>query len=227
MSRIVRIAVPLRAAEDVIPHLGKAYHWKQGRSAKSLADCWFQANAVPPAVGGVLAQSPDLAGAELVDAWLERQTDLGDGRASPSQTDLLALLGRGDELIVLGIEAKVDESFGPLVDEWLADGSNGKRKRLENLCALLGIVPEAAGDLRYQLLHRTAAVLLEAKRFRAHKAVLVIQSFCPKATGLDGARLFFEALGLGVLQKGGLLGPIDVQGIGLWVGWAADTPLPG
>jgi hypothetical protein len=226
VSRIVRIAVPLRTPEDVIPHLGKAYHWKQGRSAKSLADCWFHANAVPPAVAAVLAQSADLTGAELLDGWLERQTDLGDGRGTHSQTDLFALLGQDDGLIALGIEAKVDESFGPLVSDWLADGSSGKRKRLEGLCTLLGVASASVMGLRYQLLHRTAAVLLEAKRFRTSKAALVIQSFCPKATGLADARVFFETLRLYGLARDGLAGPVTIQGVEFWVGWAADTPLP-
>ncbi len=227
MSRIVRIAVPLRTAEDVIPHLGKPTHWKQGRSAKSLADCWFQANAVPPAVAAVLAHSPAFEAIELLDAWLERQTDLQDGRGSHSQTDLFALLGQGDGLIALGIEAKVDESFGPLVSDWLADGSTGKRKRLTGLCALLGLDQTSVMNLRYQLLHRTAAVLLEAKRYRTRKAALVIQSFCPNATGLEDARAFFAAMGLDELARGELVGPVVIQGMEFWVGWAADTPLPG
>jgi hypothetical protein len=74
------------------------------------------------------------------------------------------------------------------VSDWLADGSTGKRKRLTGLCALLGLDQTSVMNLRYQLLHRTAAVLLEAKRYRTRKAALVIQSFCPNATGLEDAR---------------------------------------
>ncbi|HMO75423.1 MAG TPA: hypothetical protein PKD99_15885 [Sphingopyxis sp.] len=226
MTSIMRIALPLLAADNVIPHLGKPHHWKQGRSAKSLADSWFRANDIPPAVRAVLDQSPALAGAELLDAWLERKTDLGDGRASHSQTDLLAILGIGGELTVLGIEAKVDESFGPYVSEWLADGSAGKRRRLERLCALFGVEPRAIGHLRYQLFHRTAAAIIEARRYRARKATMIVQSFCPDATGLADCRAFFEAIGLRGLVRGGLVGPGDIGGITLWAGWASDRPLP-
>ena len=94
MTKLPRIAVPLLKPEDVIPHLGKPTHWKQGRSAKAVADSWFGANGIPSRVQAVLDQAPDLRGAELVDAWLERCTDLGDMRGSASQTDLLAVLGR-------------------------------------------------------------------------------------------------------------------------------------
>jgi hypothetical protein len=44
------------------------------------------------------------------------------------------VLGRiGPDLAVLMIEVKVEESFGPLLGEWLPDASPGKLKRLEHL----------------------------------------------------------------------------------------------
>lgn len=226
MRRSSLLALPLRRAEDVIPHLGKPTHWRQGRSAKALADSWFDAGDIPPAVRALLSRSADFADAELLEAWLERETDLRDGRGSASQTDLLALLGTGDELAVLGIEAKVDESFGPLVADWLATGGTGKAQRLAQLRGLLGLVDTVVGPLRYQLFHRTAAVVLEAKRFRASKAVLIIQSFCPDMSGIADARAFFDALGLTGLAPGMLLGPVDLQGVAFWAGWAADMVPP-
>lgn len=223
---IMRIAVPLMIAEDVKKHLGHVNHWKQGRSAKSVADCWFQANDLPPAIRAVLNQSPTFAHVELLDAWLERKTDLGDGRASHSQTDLFAILAVGDELAALGIEAKVDESFGQFVSEWLADGSAGKQKRLEKLCALFDVDPKAVGHLRYQLFHRTAASIIEAKRYKARKAVMIVQSFCSNATGLSDCKAFFDELGMRGLGHDKLVGPKTFDGVELWVGWANDTPLP-
>ena len=224
MRRSSRLAVLLRAASDVVPHLSKPAHWKQGRSAKALADSWFGRSDMPPAVRAVLTQSPALAEAELLDGWLERETDLVDGRSTPTQTDLLALLGAGDELVVLAVEAKVDESFGPLVADWLAKAGAGRLQRLTALRALLGLEHAAVEGLRYQLFHRTAAALLEARRFRARTAVLLVQSFCPKATGLADARAFFEAMGLAGLAPGRLVGPVTLDGIALFVGWAADEP---
>jgi hypothetical protein len=208
--------------EDVIPHLGKPIHWKQGRSAKSLADSWFFANGIPAAIRDLLSQSDRLAGAKLLEAWLERETDLQDGRATPSQTDLLALLAIGDRLAVLGVEAKVDESFGPLVSEWLASGSDGKADRLKRLCALYHVDPAQAGHLRYQLFHRTAAAILEARRFRCDTAILIVQSFCPQSTGLGDATAFFDFIGMPGLEAGKLIGPRNFDGIELWVGWASD-----
>jgi hypothetical protein len=223
---IMRISVPLKKAEDVKKHLGHSNHWKQGRSAKSVADCWFQANDLPPAIRAVLDHSPTFARAELLDAWLERKTNLGDGRASHSQTDLFAMLAVGEELAALGVEAKVDESFGQIVSDWLPDDSAGKQARLEKLCALFNVEPQTIGHLRYQLFHRTAASIIEAKRYRARKAVMIVHSFCPKATGLADCQVFFEAMGMPGLERDKLIGPKSFDGVELWVGWASDTPLP-
>ena len=222
MRRSSRVAVPLLQPADVIPHLGKPTHWKQGRSAKSLADSWFFAKGLPVPVKHLLDQSDQLAGAELLEAWLERETDLCDGRPTPSQTDLLALLALPSSLAVLGVEAKVDESFGPFVTEWLAAKKPGKVERLAKLCSLFGLDPATCGELRYQLFHRTAAVILEAQRFRTNRAILVVQSFCPKASGLADARQFFSAIHMPGLVSGKLLGPKLFGGVELWVGWASD-----
>lgn len=215
----------MRRPEDVVPHLGKPSHWKQGRSAKALADAWFSSQNVPPAVRAVLATVDYLADAELLEGWLERETDLRDGRGSPSQTDLLALIGVGDQLGVLGVEAKVDESFGPLVAQWLSDGGESRAERLRQLCDLFRLDPERAGSLRYQLLHRTAAVLLEAQRFRTDCAVLIVHSFCPQKTGLTDCIAFFEAIGMPGFAAGSLVGARRFAGVDLWAGWASDTPL--
>jgi hypothetical protein len=222
MAKLPRIAVPLLKPEDVIPHLGKPTHWKQGRSAKAVADTWFHANDIPARVRAVVDQAPELTGAELIDAWLERCTDLGDRRGSASQTDLLAVLGIKDELAIMAVEAKMTESFGQLVSEWIGNGSEGKEDRLQKLCDLLGLDRASVGDLRYQLFHRTAAAILEARRYRARKAVLMVHSFCEEATGLSDFLAFFERMGVKGCGRDALSEPAYIGDIVLWAGWASD-----
>lgn len=212
----------MRQPEDVIPHLGKLHHWKQGRSAKALADSWFSANDIPVAVRHLLDQAPEFAGCGLVDGWLERSTDLGDGRGTASQTDLLAILGLADRIAILGIEAKVTESFGPIVSDWLADGSPGKAARLAALCSRLAISEAAAMPLRYQLLHRTVATLIEAQRYRAKDAIMAVQSFCPDATGYSDFAAFAESIGIGVVQRDCLSEARVFDGMTLRLGWVSD-----
>lgn len=221
MPKLPRIHVPLLKPEDVIPHLGKPTHWKEGRSAKAVAESWFWANDIPPPVRAALEQAPEYRGAELIDAWLERCVDLGDGQR-PTQTDLMAVLGIGDELAVLAVEAKVDESFGPTVEEWLAEASEAKRRRLDYLAGLFGLDPAACGLLRYQFLHRTASAILEARRYRAKYAVMLVQSYCPNRSGLGDFVSFVGAAGQPGLEPGRLSAAMDVSGVSLRVGWVAD-----
>jgi hypothetical protein len=51
---------------------------------------------------------------------------LPDGRAA-SQNDLYVLGRIRPDLAVMMVEGKVDESFGPLLEEWLREASDGKR----------------------------------------------------------------------------------------------------
>jgi hypothetical protein len=220
-SSLPRIHVPLLKPEDVIPHLGKPTHWKEGRSAKAVAESWFYANDLPPAVRAVLDQAEEYRGAELIDAWLERCVALGDGQR-PTQTDLMAVLGLGDELAVLAVEAKVDESFGPTVDEWLVGASELKLRRLAYLTGLFSLDPAACGPLRYQFLHRTASAVLEARRYRARRAVMLVQSFCPRASGFEDYVRFFAAVGCTGLSPAVLSSSLEVGELSLRVGWVSE-----
>ena len=219
---IRRIHAPLLAPEDVIPHLGAAYHWKEGRSAKSLVDQWWSANDLPISIRRLLDQAEEWRGAELLDAFVERKTDLGDGQARHSQSDLFALVGLKGRLGILFVEAKVDEGFDKTVDEWRAQASLGKAVRLERLCALFGLDPDRIGDLRYQLLHRTASALIEARRYRTAHASMIVQSWSASHDGFDDYASFLAALNLpaGIDQ---LSEPLVVDGVALRLGWSAEA----
>jgi hypothetical protein len=209
--------------EDVIPHLGKGeLHWRDGYSAKAVCESWFNANDIPQSVRRVLDGADEYQDAQLVDAWLERCTHLPWGRGNPTQTDLLAVLAVGDELAVLAIEAKVRESFGPYVKDWLAEGGDNREELLCGLCDLLDLKTEAASELRYQLLHRTVAAVLEAKRYRARHAAMVVQSFCPDHTGLSDFQSFAQAMGYGQVDADSISSPKTLGSVHLRVGWAAD-----
>ncbi|WP_164155262.1 DUF6946 family protein [Sandarakinorhabdus rubra] len=219
-----RVHVPINRPEDVIPHLGSPTHWQPGRSAKCVADSWFGSNAIPASVTAVLDGDPVFRSATLLDAFLERGVDLGDG-ARPSQTDLMAIVGLEDGIGILAVEAKVDEPFGPTVREWLQakdrDASQ-KSERLASLCALLGLKAADVGQLRYQLLHRTASAVLEARRYRAGHAAMLVQSFCPKGSWHGDFAAFASAMGMGEVHRGSISAPRDCGGVQLRVGWVSD-----
>jgi hypothetical protein len=198
--------VPIAEPTDVRKYLGKPYHWREGRSAYEAANSWFDARDVPPAIRSVLQTDPALSEATLLRATFERQTAL-DKFGRPSQTDVLALVRTPTGLAVLGIEAKVDETFGPTVDEWLVDASSGKTARLAGLLARLELDTGEVGSLRYQLLHRTVATLLEAEAAGAKDAALVVQSFSPPTirAGFADFQRFATALGLSIEAPSGFL----------------------
>jgi hypothetical protein len=217
--------IAMARAEDVIPFLGMPGHWREGRSAYETAHSWFDcAGSLPPAIASLLATDPALSGATLVRATFEKQTRLDDlGR--PSQTDVLAEVTTPSGPAILAVEAKVDETFGPTVAEWQANDTPGRRARLAGLLARLGLAPGVVADLRYQLLHRSAAALIEAEAHAAREAVLVVQSFsAPELrAGFPDFRAFTEAMGTPVAEAGRLSAAVECGGVRLRFGWAQDA----
>lgn len=69
------------------------------------------------------------------------------------------------------------EEFGPPVGKKREDSSPGVKERLDYLCDLLGITGHDLDNIRYQLLHRTASALIEADRFCAKQALMLVHSF--------------------------------------------------
>ena len=153
--------------------------WKKGFSARTIAHCWQEADGIPGRVKSVLSKSPDLAGLEALVVIPEHQVPLPGG-SRPSQNDVWVLARTHSELVSIAVEGKVSEPFGPTVSEWNSDPSEGKKERLEYLCDELGLDCPPGGDVRYQLLHRTVSAVIEAKRFHARHAVMVVHSFSQK-----------------------------------------------
>lgn len=219
---IRRLHVPLLHPEDVIPHLAKQErHWKAGYSAQELAVAWASSRSdFPEVIRKVLATAPEYTGAEMIDGFFEREVDLGSpGRNS--QTDLMVVVGLRDELGIIAIEGKVEESFADVVLDW--NTTPGKQRRLEILCASLGIPPAQVGSLRYQLLHRAASAIYEAKRYRARHALMLVHSFSPTHRWFEDFAAFSCAMGQ-PLQRPGLCSIAKAyEGVSLRLAWAADV----
>jgi hypothetical protein len=221
----VPLSLPLLEPEDVIRHLGKGkLHWKAGRSAHALATRWHAAKGIPDVVRRVLDTSPAFVDAGLVDGFLERDVDLpGGGR--PSQTDLMAILRTKQGLAIAAVEGKVDETFGPRLGEWLKENP-GRASRLATLTAMFGLERHDPG-LRYQLLHRSASALLEAERYDASTALLLVHSFSPARAGFADYAAFLRAIGIAdEAAPGKVYGPLPCLGgkraIAFFAVWAAD-----
>jgi len=166
-----RILIPTRSIEDWQKLLASPEtHWRNGYSAMSAALSWETASGLPSEIDALMG------GAELLLAIPEHKVALpGGGRES--QCDVFALVRLTTGTCAMAVGAKVNEAFGPTIGEWLIEASPGKQTRLAFLCEMLGIAPDPM--LRYQLLHRTVAAILEARRFGMAEAAMVVQSFAP------------------------------------------------
>lgn len=217
-----RLHVPVRSPRDVIPFLARGEsHWREGYSAHALATTWMAQPGLPRSVRQLLDTSERFAGAELVDGFFERQTELGDGRRRASQTDLLALLRVRDTLAVMAVEAKVEEPFGdPIGDQ--AHLTEGQRGRLAWLAAFLGMSGQPLGHLRYQLFHRAAAAVIEAERHASATALLLVQSFSQRRTGFADFAAFAAALGFGTPQPMQITASKRIRDVDFSMAWLAD-----
>ena len=193
-----RIYIPVADAEQWAQFLAEPVrHWRRGYSARTLAYSWQEAAGFPAEVGAVLSSAfPAL---ELLLAIPEHQVPLPGG-SRPSQNDIWVLARSQGKLISIAVEGKVSEPFGPTVQEWQAASSPGKSERLSYLLELLGLssVPDTA---RYQLLHRTASAIIEAQRFNAVHAVMLVHSFSPSSEWFQDYAGFLTLMGGRVAQN--------------------------
>jgi hypothetical protein len=194
-----RILVPTQSGSDWQRLLAKPkLHWKKGKSAMTTAACWEAADGkLPPEIVSVLESTkhPDLVNLRLLLAIPEWEVPLKGGQTA-SHIDVFALARNACGLVVLAIEAKVDEEFGPTLGAKRAESSSGQHQRIEYLHSILRLKQPLADTIRYQLLHRTASALLTAQEFHAHAAVMLVQSFGagPSSRGREDYEAFCQAI---------------------------------
>lgn len=188
-----RIYIPASSAEQWAQFLAEPVkHWRQGYSARTLAYSWQEANGFPVEVHSVLTSR--FPGIELLLALPEHQVPLPGG-SRPSQNDIWALARTEEKLVSIAVEGKVSEPFGPTVGEWAAESSLGKKERLTFLCSQLGVQPQVPDALRYQLFHRAASAVIEATRFGAAHAVMLVHSFSQQGEWFQDYAAFAAYLG--------------------------------
>ena len=202
--------------------------WRATKSAYELAVAWEAARhterGIPPEMCAVLDTTGDFRGARLLAGFPEHQVTL-EGGGHASQTDLWALVDAPVGVTSVAIEAKAGEGFDKLVPDWLAGvpPKSGKPARLRQLCDILCIEEKQAHTCRYQLLHRTAAAILEAHRFRLQRALLFIQSFIPDLDAFNDYTVFAQQLGAAVQENTVTLVGTR-SGVDLYLGWLTSQP---
>ena len=192
-------------------------HWKTGYSAKALAYCWEEAQGFPLEVLK-LFKGTHLEGIKFLLGIPEHKVPLRGG-STQSQNDLFVLAKFNGELVSITVEGKVAEPFGPTLGEWMLDASAGKHVRLDYIKKQLSLKGELNPNIRYQLLHRTASAVIEAKRFNASKAVMIVHSFNQENVWFEDYAAFLTLYGKSA-DIGELVSVCHVDGIELYLGWA-------
>lgn len=216
-----RIFVPTETGTDWQRLLGKPkLHWKKGRSAMSAAACWEESQPqLPFEIIKLFEESnePCISNLQLLIAIPEWEVELPGGN-TVSQTDILAITRNNSGLVILGIEAKVDEPFGPTLQEKKSGASEGQLKRITYLEKELGRTMPFEEHIRYQLLHRTVSALLTARAFHAVVAVMLVHSFSMVSKWRDDFEAFCQGLGCTYLSQDLREAP-NIKGLRLILGW--------
>jgi hypothetical protein len=216
------------------PPKGLAEQWVDGRSAKECAKAWFPAPGeprVPVELEQLWASHPHIGAVSLDEGTPELAVPLDDFPGETRNADMVAWGSCTAGGILVSIEAKADEKFGPTLEEELRlakSPASNIPKRVNGLCeALLGR-PYAAeprvDHLRYQLFTGCAGALIEAKAKQAALAVFCVHEFLGPSTlpeNLERNAADFEGFIRWILpdwsdeiEPGRLIGPIRPRGGG-------------
>ena len=224
---MTRIRIPTRRPEDWRALLAEPRtQWRVGYSAYELAYAWQSAEDFPPKVAQALATG-SFAPIEMLFGLPEHKVKIaGQGAASATDLFVVARQMAGGGLVTIAVEGKVGESFDRPVADWLAAATNeNRRKRLDWLAGLLGLEADGLSKTPYQLLHRAAAPIIEARRLNAGDAVLVVHSFSEEKAHLAEYREFVRLLG--AAGEPDLVESVGARdGVQLHVCWVADEPVP-
>jgi hypothetical protein len=190
---VQKILVPATSAEEwrrVDPP-----RWQPGNASRALAYCWQEAEGVPEGVHQVLSHVEVFRGFEILLVLPEHLVPLPGG-SYPAENDVWALARCKEGLISLAVKGMTREPFGETMQEWLQDFSDGKQRRLDFLCSLLELDQPVPPGIRYPLLKWTASAIMEAVRFHARHAVLLVHSFSPADHWFEDYRAFLSLFGI-------------------------------
>ena len=197
--------------------------WKTGYSAKALAYCWQEADGFPAVIKRVFKNSSIAVfkDIEMLLALPEYKVSLPGGRKA-SQNDIFILAKGNGQLISITVEGKVDEPFGELVADWKLHDMGGKKVRLKFLCEVLRLEMNKVNHIRYQLLHRTASAAIEAMKFKAENALMLVHAFKKTEGNYDQSfRDYCQFLGLFDAEgkPDSIVSGGNIDGINLYFGW--------
>ena len=184
---------------------------------------WTEAEGFPKEIQTVLDESEAecLRDLEFLIGIPEHEVPLPGGDR-PSQNDVFVLAKGSDGLVSIAIEGKVSEPFDKPVDERFVKPTPGESTRLAFLLELLELDRDDVGNIGYQLLHRTASAILEARRFGARHAVMLVHSFSQELQHFDDYTGFVGLYGQ-TAEPNQLFEARQLGDITLYLGWVVGN----
>jgi len=216
---------PTRSAADWQPLLAQPErHWKTGYSARSLAYSWAEAAGFPQEVRRLLNESgiACLDELEFLLGIPEHEVPLPGGTQA-SQNDVFVLAKGSLGLVTIAVEGKVSEPFAEPVDKRFAHPTPGDNIRLPFLLDLLQLERSAVGNTGYQLLHRTASAILEARRFGARHALMLVHSFSQELKHFDDYAGFVGLYGHNA-RPDEVIEAKQFEDVTLYLAWCVGDP---
>jgi hypothetical protein len=169
-----------------------AVEWKDFHSAKELARAYFRTGSpsVPEEMAALLDSLSETQGFQIDAAVAGKSIVAAAHWSKKRHSDLLLYGQRGQERIVIVIEAVADQPFGDTIDDALMHGAapdNPRPALIYDLSRAIFGRPIGAElrRLRYQLLHGLAATIIEAGNQRAAFAVFVMHEFLSLTLDFD------------------------------------------
>ena len=204
--------------------------WERSYSAFETAVSWELASrresGIPEPIEKLFRAS-GYGDPVLVLAVAEHKVDLPPNRKAASQSDVWAVVNTSLGMLSLTVEAKAKEAFGDAILQKWREGNGSeasKRNRIERWNYVCSHLPKADSfdQVRYQMLHRCASAVIEAKRLGCQHAAFIVQAFQTPDESFHDFKVFCEALRIPAAR--GSMATTTVNGIRLGIGWA-DCPL--
>ena len=182
-----------------------------------MADRWQAAAGFPAEIARLFSTARATRSAALLVAIPHHQVPLAGG-AHAAHLDLWALVRTGRGLLSVAIDAVGAEAFDAEADDRTA--TTESRRLWKGLCRLLEIHESADTPVSSQLVHRTTTALVEAKRFFARGAAVVVHSFGESRRGFSDFQQFVRLMGGALVEPGQLVEVQPREGVELYFGWA-------
>lgn len=224
---------------EFAPPKGGSRQWVDGRSAKELARAWLESDQnLPHEIAEALQSVASLGAPISWHAEAEAKLPFDELRGETRNSDLVVEARTVNGSILIAIEGKADESFGPtlrqatgtaLLNFIKSHESRGLLRIQQLVQSVLGSRDEGrkeALQIRYQLLTATAGAMCEAQRRNCSAAVLLVHEFQTSRTedelhqantaDLDG---FVDWISNGCVNSvptGKIVGPFTLPGAPLF-----------